>query len=338
MIVSKLSDRQPFYHQEKKLEERYQMLCSRQTIARWAIQLQKSLQPIYNLLIDRIIEYDIASMDATWLQVLREPGRKARTKSYAYCIRGGPPKERVVTYGYNAVDHKHYTANWFEGFEGTIHTDGDNFFDLLGNKDGINLSFCNYHARRKFEPVAKAAKKPGLAAQVMAYYKELSLIEEKAKNMTSKQRHELRQEKALPLMKDLKRLLEENENLVLKKSPLGKAVTYTLKRWEGLTLFLKDGRLEVSNNLTEQEIKPFVICRKNFLFCTSIEGANALCLHLSLIRTARLHKLDPYDYYVNLLKKTPACKTAEDYENLLPWNIQLDEKIRPEEEKLVVNG
>ena len=75
---------------------------------------------------------------------------------------------------------------------------------------------------------------------------------------------------------------------------------------------------------SEQEIKPFVIARKNFLFCASMEGADALCLHFSFIRTAKLHGLDPYRYYVNVLKSIPHCKTAEDYEKLLPWNIPLD--------------
>ena len=91
-----------------------------------------------------------------------------------------------------------------------------------------------------------------------------------------------------------------------------------------MTRFLDDGRLEIDNNLTEQEIKPFVIARKNFLFCASIDGAKALCMHLGFIRTAKQHGLDPYHYYIALLKSIPHCKTVEDYEKLLPWNIKLD--------------
>ena len=79
----------------------------------------------------------------------------------------------------------------------------------------------------------------------------------------------------------------------------------------------------IHNNHTELEIKPFVQARKNFLFCTSVKGAHALALHFSLIRTAKLHRLDPYRYYVELFKAIPYCKTVEDYEALLPWNIRL---------------
>ena len=98
-------------------------------------------------------------------------------------------------------------------------------------------------------------------------------------------------------------------------------MNYSIKLWQGLTRCLEDGRLEVDNNLTEQEIKPFVIARKNFLFSDSVEGAHALCMHFSLIRTAKAHGLDPYHYYVDILKNIPLCASVEDYEKLLPWNI-----------------
>ena len=119
--------------------------------------------------------------------------------------------------------------------------------------------------------------------------------------------------------------MEASWPTVLPQSPLGKAIPYCSKRWSGLIRYVEDGRLEIDNNLTEQQIKPLVIARKNFLFCTSVEGAQALCLHFSLIRTAKSHGLDPYRYYVHVLKRIPFCRTVEDYEKLLAWNIQLDE-------------
>jgi len=91
-----------------------------------------------------------------------------------------------------------------------------------------------------------------------------------------------------------------------------------------LNAFLDDGRVEIDNNLTEQQIKPLVIARKNFMFANSMDGAHALCLHLSMIRTALAHNLNPYDYYAAMLKQIPHCQTVEDYEKLLPWNIKLN--------------
>ena len=108
LVVSKLDDRQPLYHLEKQLNERYGIDCSRQTMARWLIDLMFPLQPLYNLMKDVIIDYDIASCDATTLQVLNEPGRSPETKSYVYCIRGGPPEQSVILYDYNDKLHKKF--------------------------------------------------------------------------------------------------------------------------------------------------------------------------------------------------------------------------------------
>ena len=321
LVVSKLDDRQPLYHLEKQLHERYGIDCSRQTMARWVIDLMFPLQPLYNLMKDHIIDYDIASCDATTLQVLNEPGRLAETKSYVYCVRGGPPDKSVILYDYNNKLHKQFVKEWFEGFKGYLHTDGDNFFELIG--EYVALVNCNAHARRKFEPVAQGAKGTGLAKEAMRFFKELYKIEREAKNnkLSPEQRYELRQRKSKPLMEKFKVWLDDMYPTVLPQSALGKAMTYCINLWSGLTRFLNDGRLEIDNNLTEQEIKPLVIARKNFLFCTSMDGAKALCMHLSFIRTAKLHGHDPYHYYVKLLKQVPHCRSVEDYEKLLPWNI-----------------
>lgn len=325
LVVSKCDDRQPLYHLEKQLGERFGVDCSRQTMASWVIGMVEPLQPIFNLMKDEVIDYDIASTDATTLQVLNEPGRKAETKSYVYCVRGGSASKSVILYEYNEKEHKQFVRDWFEGFDGFLHVDGDDFFELVGDTIA-DLVHCNAHARRKFEPIAQSAKGKGLAKEALRFFKILYQIEREAKNncLTPEQRYDLRQQKSKPLMDKFKSWLDEMFPTVLPQSPLGKAMRYCINLWPGLIRFLEDGRLEIDNNMTEQEIKPLVIARKNFLFCASVDGAKALCMHFSFIRTAKLHGLDPYHYYVKLLKSIPHCKSVEDYEKLLPWNINLD--------------
>lgn len=324
LVVSKLDDRQPLYHLEKQLSQRYGVDCSRQTMARWMIELRVPLQPILNLLKDEAIGHDIASCDATTLQVLKEPGRRAETKSYVYCIRGGPPEKGVILYEYNDRDHQPFVKSWFEDFAGYLHVDGDNFFEQVGEVS--QLVHCNAHARRKFEPIAQSSKGKGLAKEALYFYKTLYKIERDAKTdeLTPEQRYTIRQKKSKPLMAEFKAWLDTMYPTVLPQSPLGKAMNYCIKLWPGLIRFLDDGRLEIDNNHTEREIKPLVIARKNFLFAASVDGARALCMHMSLIRTAKLHGLDPYHYYVKLLKSLPHCQTVENYEALLPWRIKLD--------------
>ena len=322
LVVSKFEDRQPLYHLESKMYSNG-VDCSRQNMARWLIDLVEPLRPIYNLLKDVIIDYDIASCDATSLQVLNEPGRAAQTKSDVYCMTGGPPGKSVVLYDYNANKHSVFVSEWFAGFKGYLHVDADSVFDLVASKDVI-LSCCNAHARRKFEPIAKANKGHGIAKQALLYYSKLYKIEHEAKDkgLTTEQRYNLRQDKSKRIMNELYEWLDKVYPTVLPKSPLGKAVAYALNHRIELRRFLDDGRIEIDNNYTERMIKPLVIARKNFMFCDSINGANAVCMHFGLIQTAKAHGLDPYEYYVTLLTNIPYCQKVEDYELLLPWNIK----------------
>ncbi len=229
IIVSKILDRQPLYHLEKIFQNRYGMQVTRNTMARWMIEVSYKLQPLINLFKDEILGYPIAAMDATSLQVLQEEGRLAQTKSYVYCIRGGPPDKKGVVYEYNAILHKRFLAAWFAGYRGAIHCDADNFFDDLGDTPGIFLSYCNAHARRKFEPIAKEAD-DGIASLAMRYFQKLYSLERYAKNqeMNPEQRKVLRQEKSKPLILEFKRWLDAVYLTVLPKSPLGSAVAYCI--------------------------------------------------------------------------------------------------------------
>lgn len=325
MIVSKLVDRQPCYHLEKKYETRCGLNISRQTMASTMIKCATPLQPLFNLIKDQVIDYDIGALDATTYQVLDEPGRLATTKSYIYCFRGGPPDKKSVLFEYNALLHKAFSKDWFEGFQGTLHCDADPWFEALFDVKGITPANCLAHARRKFEPIAKATKGEGLAKQALRFIKAIYRVEDEAKdaNKSPDQRFELRREKTAPILQSFKTWLDQSYPTVLPQSNLGKAIAYSIKHWGGLCTFMTDGRLEVDNNLTEQEMKAFAIIRKNVLFSQSVDGAKALCLHLSLLRTAAHHQLDPFAYYHHILKAIPLCQTLEDYEALLPWNVGL---------------
>jgi len=325
IAVSKTLDRQPLYHLEKQFESRYQVAIARNTMARWMIELATVFQPLINLLKDTLISYDIAGFDATTLQVLKEPDRKATTKSYAYCFRGGPPGKDVVLYEYVAEKHKEFLADWFLGFKGKLQVDADPWFKDLPLEGLITLSKCNAHARRKFEQIMKVAKRPGLAKQAVLRYQAIYKVEKEAKRLglSAEERHQLRQEKIKPLMDDFKLWLDEHEPKVLLQSPIGKAIRYCLNHWSGLTQFLEDGRLEADNNLTEQQIKYLVMGRKNWMFSDTVAGANALAVHYGLMLSAKKHNLDPFKYYVAILKQIPHCASIDDFETLLPWNIRL---------------
>lgn len=335
MIVSKLYDRQPLYHLEKKYGQRFDFTCPRNKLARWFIESAQQLQPLVNLLRDTIIDYDVTFCDPTHLQVLDEPGRLPSQKSYIFTIKGGPPDKTAVMYTYNPDEHTLFLKEWFADYAGYLHVDGQNIFEIFETRPPIQLLFCNAHARRKFEPIEKSAKKPGLATEAMRFYKQLYAIEREAKNkaMTAEQRFQLRQEKARPLIDAFEQWIKEKKPLTLPQSSLGKAMEYVHKRLAGLRRFLEDGRLEIDTNSLEQKNKDMGLARNNFLFCQSVAGAQALCIHMSLVVTALMHGHDPYNYYVEVMEQLPNCTTVEEIETLLPWYLPIKRQKIIEEKR-----
>ena len=326
IFVSKVQDRQPLYHLEKVMERRYNWKIGRNIMARWMIMVADQLQPLINLMKDQVEGYDIAAIDATSFHVLNEPGRKSQTKSYAYCIRGGPPDKRVVLYEYNAYAHKDYVDETLSNFEGVLQCDASPVCNKIGTKETVTLSYCHAHARRKFEQIEKAAKKgkTPLATEAMQIYRRLYEVERYATEaaMSPDERWALRQKHSRPILEAFHQWLLTNRDRTLPKSPIGEAIAYALKHWEGLMTYLQDGRIEIDNNATERDIKPFVMARKNFLFACTQQGADSLGVHFSLVLTACLHGLNPIAYYTDLLTRLPYCTSIADYETLLPWNWQ----------------
>ncbi|MFT6087476.1 MAG: transposase [Glaciecola sp.] len=109
-------------------------------MARAIIDCTNPLYTLFNLMKDEVIDYGVGALDTTTLQVLKEPGRPATTKSYTYCFRGGAPEKNVILYEYNAIKHKPFVNDWFAGFSGTVHCDGDPFFDLLFESETVKRS------------------------------------------------------------------------------------------------------------------------------------------------------------------------------------------------------
>ena len=322
--VSKVLDRQPLYHLEKTIEERHHWQISRQTMSRWMIMLGDALQPLVGLMKDQLESYDIAAIDATTLQVLNEPQRSSTVKSQAYCIRGGPPEKSVILYEYNAYKQGDYVDETLHFFKGILMCDASPVFNKIGRQEGVTLSYCYAHARRKFEEIVKISPKgkTPLAKEALILIGELYKVERQASenNLSHTARHALRQERSRPIVADFYDWLMCNKDRTLPQSPIGKAIAYALNHWDGLQTFLLDGRVEIDNNATERDIKPFVIDRKKFLFSCTPKGADSLAVHFSLILTARLHGLDPLAYYTDIFTRIPLCKNTQDLELLLPWN------------------
>lgn len=322
VLVSKFQDHLPLHRQETILR-RIGVDIPRTTLSLWVIKCAELFMPLLKLMQDRIITYDVAYADETTTQVLKEPNKGVQSKKYMWLFAGGPPEEFVYYYHYHPSRSHEVAANFFEDYTGFLHCDGYPAYDSLAGKNlGITLVGCLYHARRKFVEVAKLApNKEGVATNVINIIAKLAHLEEEIKSLLLSEKKAAREHKAKPLLDELYQYLINNYPQIPPKSLLGQAVSYTLNQWPKIVNYLKDPRLDISNNLSERAIKPFVIGRKGWLFANSVAGANAAATIFSIIETCKYHQIEPYDYLRYVLNALPQCQTVDDYEKLLPYKI-----------------
>ncbi|MEO9205764.1 MAG: IS66 family transposase [Gammaproteobacteria bacterium] len=322
VLVSKFQDHLPLHRQETILR-RIGVDIPRATLSLWVIKCAELFFPLLKLMHDRILTYDVAYADETTTQVLKEPNKGVQSKKYMWMFAGGPPDEFVYFYRYHPSRSHEVALDFFEDFAGFVHCDGYPAYDSLASKNpGIILVGCLYHARRKFVEVAKLMpNKEGVAAHAINLIAKIAHVEEEIKNFSLFEKQAARLSKAKPLLEELHQYLINNQPTIPPKCLLGQAVSYTLNQWRKIINYLKDPRLDISNNLSERAIKPFVIGRKGWLFANSVAGANAAAIIFSIIETCKHHKVEPYEYLRYVLNILPQCQTIDDYEKLLPYKI-----------------
>lgn len=316
----------PLYRLEQELQ-RMGVQLSRQTMSKWlSLTCRKYLAPVYELLRKRVQSADICHADETTLQVLHEPNRTPQQKSYMWLFRTGKYAEHpAVVYEYHETRKAEHPKTFFKDYKGYVHTDGyAGYHDL---PEAVTVVGCWAHARRKFDEALKvisvndrASSKP---AKGKRYCDALFALEEKWKDLPPEERFELRQAQARLILDEFHQWLTGLRRS--DKNAFGKAVGYTLEQWPWLCNYLKDGRLEISNNLGERSIKPFVMGRKNFLFANTPSGAKDSAILYSLIETAKAADVDPYKYLVHILTLAPLLNLHDEHEveKLLPENSRL---------------
>ncbi len=327
VTVSKYQDALPLYRQEQILQ-RIGVDLPRATLANWMIQAGQLIQPVMNLLRERLLAYDIIQMDETTVQVLDEPDKRAQSKSYLWVQRGGPPEQTVIVYDYDPGRGSGVPKRLLEGFKGYLQTDGYDGYNAVVIQNNLVHVGCMAHARRKFSEAVKAQgkkKKTGKAQQGLAFIQRLYQIEKQIKNLSPEARDTQRQEKAVPVLNKLHTWLQASLEQVPPTTAVGKALNYLNNEGDKLVRYLDDGRLEIDNNAAENAIRPFVIGRKNWLFSTSVKGVKASANLYSLIETVKANGLEPYAYLRYLFAELPKANTVEDVERLLPGTINSDQ-------------
>jgi transposase len=325
VVTAKYADGLPLYRLEKILP-RYGLEVSRGALAVWMIRLGNLIVPLMNLMEETQLGYDVLQMDETTVQVLKEDGRAAQTKSRMWVRRGGAPDTPVILFNYEPTRSGKIAWRLTEDFKGYLQSDGYSGYDAVGKRADIVHVGCLAHARRYFDEALKAQKatgRGGLAVEALALIQKIYRVEKIARHagLSTDARKKLRDEKARPVWDELRRWLDRVRNHAPPSTKIGKALGYLDNQWDTLIRVLDDGRLEVDNNRCENAIRPFVIGRNAWLFSDTPAGAEASARLYSLIETAKACGREPYAYLAHVFTELPKATTLAEIEALLPWNV-----------------
>lgn len=337
VFTAKFVDALPFYRQEGQFS-RLGVDLPRSTMCGWAIKVADRCEPILELLDQEIRSGPLIHIDETPLQVMKEPGRSNKTKSYMWIYRGGDPDRPALVYQYHPSRSGEVVSQYLKGYKGYVQSDGFSGYDFMDHHPDIIHVGCWAHVRRKFVDVVKASGnrksvkgRTGNAEKAIEYIRRLYAIEKSAgeRELSYQELYAERRKYAKPILDEFKEWLDEISPKTPPKGLLGMAVSYTLKQWDRLVRYLEDGRLRPDNNLAENAIRPFVVGRKNWLFSGHPNGAKASAALYSLIETAKANDLEPYGYLRYLFDKLPMANSEDDYRALLPNRLSRQQLAQP---------
>jgi transposase len=319
IIVSKHVDHLPLDRQ-LKIFKRSGLELSNSTVGGWVSQVATALVPLGEALRRSVFSSNYVMADETPLKV-QDRNKKGKTHQ-GYLWAYLDPITRLVIFDYQPGRGREGPLECLQNFKGGyLQTDAYNAYEIFAAREGITLIHCMAHARRYFFKAKDNDLKR--AEYALNKIQALYALEEEArdKQFTHEQRLGLRQQKAVGILNELEAWMKEEYPKVTPKSPIGKAIHYSLSRWERLKLYATEGQLEVDNNLVENAIRPVALSRKNFLFAGSHQAAQHIALLFSLLGTCKLHNLNPKEWLTDVIKKLPAHPVNR-IEELLPHRWQ----------------
>lgn len=315
IISSKMHYGMPLYRQEK-LFTQAGIELSRQTMSRWLITCAEKLEPLLALMKTKLLKQPAIWADETTVNVLDVD--KSTCYMWVYgCGVEASTGPKLVLFDYQDGRSGQHAKTFLAGYRGYLQVDGYAGYD----QTEATLVGCMAHARRKFVEAqqAQGKGKTGKADWAINHIQKLYALESKLKTMDADTKYQQRQQHAAPLLQQLWEWLEKSKDTVPKESLLGKAISYTQNQWPKLIRYLEDGRLNIDNNRAERAVKPFVIGRKAWLFANTTSGAKASAALYSIVETAKINGLEPYDYLTTLFKELPGADTPDKLAKLLPF-------------------
>jgi len=316
ILISKFCDHLPWYRQHQQFK-RLGVTLAISTMGDWHKFAGQLLQPLYDKLLALLLAGDYLMADETPIPVL-DREKKGKTR-LGYLWVYYSPLTRLVYFDYQPDHRGQHPRSRLKDFKGYLQTDGYAGYRAVQQRPDIIALNCMAHARRKF--IEALPTDPVRGAEILAKFGQLYDIERQAREggLTFAARYELRQRCARPILDAMKTWLEVNIKQVTPKSAMGGALAYALTHWSRLENYLKDGRLEIDNNLVENQIRPVALGRKNYLFAGSHDGARRAAMIYSLVGTAKQHQVEPFAWLKDVLSRI-SDHPHHQLEKLLPKN------------------
>ena len=331
-------------HRLERILERHGIAIARSTLCDWAAQCAEVLRPLYDLLVQRVLQSKVIHTDDTPVDVLDR--QRTQTRTGRFWVYLGDPDHPFTVFTYTPSRSRdgpmEFLKDW--GKDKPVYLQADAF----GGYDGIYAGqagghvtevACWAHARRKFYDARTSDA--AVSTQALAYIRLLYDVEDAAKEQFHQQsrraaeptpspgsaapsrslamiRHALRQERAVPRLQQFRAWLQSQQaqhgGPVLPKSPLGEAITYAFNQWDALTIYTGDGDLAIDNNASENALRRVALGRRNWLFCGSDNGGHTAAVLFSFLATCQRHKAEPFTYLRDVLTRIsshPMSRLAE---------------------------
>jgi transposase len=316
ILISKFVDHLPIYRQIEMFK-RAGITVPSSTIGDWIEGSCHAIAPLFELHQKMVLESTYLMVDESPIKVLDKNKKGTTHRGYHWVYYN--PDEKLALFDYREGRGRQGPEEMLKNFKGYLQTDGYEVYEAFSKKQDIIHLQCMAHARRKFDE-AKSNDK-SLSEYALTEIQKLYVIEERIREerLNPEQAKELRQKESVPLLVAFKSWLLKNYTKVTPQSPIGKAISYSLQRWDKLSVYASDGRLSIDNNFVENAIRPLAIGRKNYLFAGSHEGAKRAAMLYSFMATCKKHEINPQEWLKDVLGKI-ADWPQKRLKELLPQN------------------
>lgn len=324
----------PLSRQEKDWY-RLGLILPRNNMAHWVIRCSEEwLIPIYNRIHSELMKCDCLHMDETRIQCNKEEGRKANTDSFMWVIRSGVTEGITASYFHYSPSRSGKVAQkLLAEFKGYLTTDAYIAYEKV---DDIKRNLCWAHVRRyMIESITLDSSGKDIPGSKGAEGRDLIdllfKLEDEMKDLSPEIRKEKRQVASRAILDAFWSWIEKTSALSTTNEKLTKALAYATNHKDYLETFLEDGRLPISNNLCEANIKPYAMARRAWLFADTPKGATANAVLYTIVESAKANALDVYEYIrflLNTMPDTDFHNHPKQIDAYLPWSKDLPQECR----------